>query len=457
MTAERFKERWSQELQRIKKVSRRNVDVLRSQPLLELSGSFGDIGTFIPILIVLTQLNFISASSTLVFSGIANILTGLFFGIPLPVQPMKAIAAVAISAGSDFSDAKLASAGLFVSGVVGLLSLSGLIRWFTRVIPIPIVKGIQVGAGLSLMISAFPLATSADKIQVWFPILCTTLVIFFFFSTRPHMPFVLVLIVAYTLWHILSLVTGVYGIFDQHLRIWAPRLLIPSLGDFGRGTLEAGLGQVPLTTLNSVIAVVFLAEDLFPNVSTPSATLIGLSVCAMNMAGCWFSAMPVCHGSGGLAAQYRFGARSGTSVIFLGVLKLALGLFASEYIITWCNLFPKPVLGFLVFLAGLELAKMGESLNTEGARDLWEQANDEGTNKKFKDVTPSQRMRRWLLMTVTAGTILGTKNDGIGFIAGMALHSAYKAHDSYEARQFSRREGRIRLTEDDESSIAASG
>ncbi|MCF7643722.1 putative sulfate/molybdate transporter, partial [Acinetobacter johnsonii] len=81
------------------------------------------------------------------------------------------------------------------------------------------------------------------------------------------------------------------------------------------------IGQLPLTTLNSIIAVSALAADLLPDLPTPSVTSIGLSVALMNLTGTWFGAMPVCHGAGGLAAQFRFGARSGASVILLGLLK----------------------------------------------------------------------------------------------------------------------------------------
>ena len=133
-------------------VQQYNIKTFYRQPLTEISGSFGDIGTLLPILIALTQTRAISLSSTLVFSGLANILTGLAFGIPLPVQPMKAIAAVALA--QNFNQAEIASAGIFVAAAIGFLSITGLIHWFTESIPIPVVKGIQVGTGLSLTISA---------------------------------------------------------------------------------------------------------------------------------------------------------------------------------------------------------------------------------------------------------------------------------------------------------------
>ena len=120
--------------------------------MLFRSGSLGDLGTFLPIAIALAANGTVSLGSTLVFSGVYNILTGLFFGIPLPVQPMKAIAAVAIA--RTFSAGSIAAAGIIVGACILIFSLTGLLRWFANVIPIPVIKGIQVGAGLSLVISA---------------------------------------------------------------------------------------------------------------------------------------------------------------------------------------------------------------------------------------------------------------------------------------------------------------
>ena len=66
-----------------------NWETLKRSPLAEISGALGDLGTLLPLMIALAVQNSISLSSTLVFSGLWNILTGVIFGIPLPVQPMK--------------------------------------------------------------------------------------------------------------------------------------------------------------------------------------------------------------------------------------------------------------------------------------------------------------------------------------------------------------------------------
>lgn len=66
-----------------------NVATVRHAPLAEISGSLGDLGTLLPLMIALAVQESISLSATLVFSGLWNVLTGVAFGIPLPVQPMK--------------------------------------------------------------------------------------------------------------------------------------------------------------------------------------------------------------------------------------------------------------------------------------------------------------------------------------------------------------------------------
>ena len=452
-----LQEHAQQAKQRFLDVQRYNLRTFRSQPLTEISGSLGDLGTLLPILLALSQ-GYVSLSSTLVFAGLANILTGLFFGIPLPVQPMKAIAAVALARG--FSPAEVSSAGLFVAGVIGFLSFTGLIQWFTRLVPIPVIKGIQAGTGLSLIIYGGQLI----EIQLsshWLDTVVLVIVVLLAFVALlgspmfPRVPFALLILLIGV---ILSLPEG----FDNHapfgFGIWKPYVSIPSPKSFRVGALEAGLGQVPLTTLNSVIAVSFLSADLLPKVQAPSPTEMGLSVMAINLVACWFGAMPVCHGSGGLAAQYRFGARSGASVIFLGLVKLALGLFAGKFTQNIFSEFPKSLLSIMVIAAGLELVNVGESLNTEGARDLKElegdagdeNTGDEGDSPRVKSLPEVERKRRWAVMLITVGGILAFKNDAVGFLAGLLCHWSFKVQDRLELRR-SQREGRIRLGNDSPS------
>ena len=66
---------------------------------MELVGSLGDLGTMLPLAVGMIVLNQMHATNVLVTVGLFYILSGLYFGVPVAVQPMKVIAAYAIAAG----------------------------------------------------------------------------------------------------------------------------------------------------------------------------------------------------------------------------------------------------------------------------------------------------------------------------------------------------------------------
>lgn len=392
-----------------------NWQTLRSSPLGELSGSLGDLGTLLPLIVALTLNESISLPSTLILTGAFNIITAILFGIPLPVQPMKAIASIALA--RDYKLDEMAAAGIGVSAVVAFMGATGILRWLARVVPIPVVKGIQVGAGLSLVLSAGekmfkPLSwTGPSPLDnlLWAAGAALALLVC---TSRPRVPYALIVF-------LLGLLFGSWRLQSTPaIPISVPRfpIVVPDVPTFTRTFFQAALGQLPLTTLNSIIAVSHLSADLLPDVPTPSVTAIGLSVAGMNLVGCWFGAMPACHGSGGLAAQHRFGARSGGSIIILGTAKMLLGIFAGEGLVRLLAGFPKALLGVMVLAAGIELAKVGESLNV-GARDLFD---GEGGTARIPDA--EERRDRWAVMLVTVAGLLAFRNDAVGFIAGMLWH-----------------------------------
>ncbi|CAO2655805.1 Nn.00g046080.m01.CDS01 [Neocucurbitaria sp. VM-36] len=425
---------------RLQRTYRHNVETLKSQPLAEVSGSLGDLGTLLPLMTALVITNSISLPSTLLVTGAANILTGIAFGIPLPVQPMKAIAAVAIA--RNFTLEENSAAGLVVAGLVGLFSVTGLINWANRVTPIPVVKGIQVGAGLSLCLSAgtkmlAPLSWTGPQWSdnlLWALAAALLLLTTFAF---PKMPYALIVFTVGLLLSILAPNRSPSIIPDTDTGI---PILHPSGSDFVKAATTASLGQLPLTLLNSVIAASALASDLLPSPPYPAAptvTELGISVAAINLVGCWFGAMPACHGSGGLAGQFRFGARSGSSIIFLGSIKFLLGIIAfwkSEALVGVLSNIPKSLLGVLILAAGVELAKVGESVNTD-ARDLRVLDGDlSWDGKKVKEIQEREKKERWMVMLVTIAALLTFKNDAVGFIAGLLWHWGFKVTKRVEER-----------------------
>lgn len=412
----------------VRKVNAHNVSILRSQPLSELSGSLGDLGTFLPLLIALassgTTPHQISLSTTLTLTGLYNIITGVLFGIPLPVQPMKAIAAIAVA--KSLSRGEVMAAGIFVSICIGLFSITGVLELVNKWIPVPVVKGIQVGAGLSLVVAAGSKALSelswvgpswADN-RLWLLAVFLLLLTLNLDQKASRFPFALLLTSTGIVFAIILTAQTRHNLPGP--RVWKPGFYMPEAKEWQNGIIDAGIGQLPLTTLNSVIAVVALASDLLPDVPTPTVTAVGLSVAAMNLVGCWFSCMPTCHGSGGLAAQHRFGARSGASIIFLGLIKLILGLVFGNSLTGLLHRFPTAILTVMVVAAGLELASVGETLNsTSRARDL----KHENRSDKISD---SESKERWSVMMITAGLLLAFKNDAVGFLAGMCCHYSYR-------------------------------
>ena len=66
--------------------------------------------------------------------------------------------------------------------------------------------------------------------------------------------------------------------------------------------------------------------------------------------------MPLCHGAGGLAAHYRFGARSAGSNLMIGALFILLALLLGSGALAVLTLLPMAILGVLLVFAGGQLA-----------------------------------------------------------------------------------------------------
>ncbi|KAF4746032.1 hypothetical protein FOZ62_024609 [Perkinsus olseni] len=174
--------------------------------------------------------------------------------------------------------------------------------------------------------------------------------------------------------------------------------------DWLDGILNGGLPQLPLTLLNSVISVCALARELFGDDCRGGSTKhMAVSVGAMNLLGCWFGAMPCCHGCGGLAAQYRFGARTGTSVVMLGLLKLIIGLIFGPQLLHILHVYPGAVLGPMLCIAAAELGVQALKATGNLSRELQD---------------PS--LASWLLF-MTAAACVASGSTGWGFAIGYGL------------------------------------
>ena len=318
----------------------------------EISGSLGDLGTFIPLLVGMSVTNGLDFTSALFFAGLFNIATGLVFSIPMAVQPMKAIAAVAIAERLELH--QILAAGIWTSLIIFILGITGLITLVNRVIPKPVVRGLQLGLGLQLLIRGVQLVRDTGSFWGWdsisVGILGFGLVLAFAASRR--VPSALLLFAAGLG---LALVIRPEAISAIRLGINLPHWVPLAWADFQSSFFRAALPQIPLTTLNSVVAVCALSVDLFPQ--RPAAPRkVAVSVGLMNLISGWFGAMPMCHGAGGLAGQYRFGARSSASILFLGSVKMLLAVFFGGSLLALLHIYPKSIMGVLLGISGLELA-----------------------------------------------------------------------------------------------------
>ncbi|KAK7381612.1 hypothetical protein VNO80_00158 [Phaseolus coccineus] len=375
---------------------------LKTTLFSELSGAVGDLGTYIPIVLALSLVNNLNLTTTLVFTSLYNIATGLLFGLPMPVQPMKSIAAVAISASPPLTVAQISAAGLSVAAVLLLLGATGLMSVLYRYLPLPVVRGVQLSQGLSFAFSAVKyirydqdLAKSkSGPPRPWFALdgvaVALAAVLFLVLTTGagddpPPPPQqeeeenenrvrvsrrlrVLSTVPAALIVFLFGLVLCFVSdpsIFGD-LRFGPSKISVVKITweDFKVGFVSAAIPQIPLSILNSVIAVCKLSGDLFPE-REASAMHVSVSVGVMNFVGCWFGAMPCCHGAGGLAGQYRFGGRSGASVVFLGIAKLVLALVFGNSLGRILGEFPIGILGVLLLFAGIELAMATRDMNTK--------------------------------------------------------------------------------------------
>lgn len=337
----------------------RLANPLRFLDRREVAGAFGDLGTFLPLWLAMVMVCRLDPAISLVLAGLANIVTGCFFRIPIPVQPMKAIAGTAIV--FAMTPGQIATAGMAVAALVLVLAVFGAIDWLNRVIPPIVVRGVQWAVGMQLvavgiritMISDGHLRSWVGSGGLWVAVIAA--LVFWRLRDSRRAPAALVMLaigLVLALWRWEGGWEGPTSVVGGLSFVW------PDLSNWHTSLIGAAVPQVPMTCLNSVVAVCALAAVLLPGKAkraTPKA--VAMSVGIMNLISLPLGGMPLCHGSGGLAAQYRFGARTGASVVFLGVVKVAVGLACAPLAVALVTCFPQALLGVWVAVAGLELIR----------------------------------------------------------------------------------------------------
>ncbi len=330
----------------------------------EVSGAFGDLGTSFPLIVGMIVAASLDATSVLVVFGALQIATGLIYRMPMPVQPLKAVAAIVIA--QHVSADVLFGGGAAIGFLMLLLALTGLLDWIARLVPHVVIRGIQCGLGLQL--ARIAVANYVPSGGAWGYVLAAlafTIVLLLLGHRRfPPAPIVLALGAVYAL-TLGGAGSGALAAAGVHL----PQLHEPGMHDVWQGFILLALPQIPLSLGNSVLATKQVAADLFPEREPLTINRIGLTYAGMNIISAFFSGVPVCHGSGGMAGHYTFGGRTGGSVIIAGAALLTVGVLFGGSFGAIALLFPKPMLGVLLLFEGVAMLSLIRDL-TAVPRDL---------------------------------------------------------------------------------------
>ena len=260
----------------------------------EVSGACGDLGTFIPHVIGAMTVAGLAPAGVLIGFSTFLVSTGLFYGLPLPVQPMKAVSAVILTDG--LKPGEVAAAGLILGIVLLVLGITGWIGRLASAIPQSVSAGLQLGLGLLMGVLGIKLMLETPWIA--FPALAAL----FLLSRIPRCPaaplVLLGAVVAGLATHSISVTQPIS--FTPNL----PHLVIPSWADVWRSLEIAVVPQLSLTLTNAVIVTASLSRELFRDDGLiASERNLALSSGLANILLCPFGAMPMCHGAGGLQAS----------------------------------------------------------------------------------------------------------------------------------------------------------
>jgi MFS superfamily sulfate permease-like transporter len=318
----------------------------------EWSGAFGDIGTDLPLIAGLILTNRFDVTSILILFGLFQLLTALTYRIPMPVQPLKAMAALVLT--QNVAPELLYGGGLAIGLTMLLLTLTGLLQKLSRMIPLTVVRGIQFGLGLSLAQLAVKNYIASEALSGYLLGAFGLILILAFFGNKKYPPAIPVIILGliYTLFFRNGFPHPLFTI-----QMTLPRIHLVSMHDLYWGFILLSLPQLPLSLGNSILATEQTIKDLFPEKKVPLGK-IGLTYSLMNLFAPFFGGIPTCHGSGGLAGHFAFGGRTGGSVIIYGSFYLILGLFFSATAYDWIRLFPLPLLGVLLFIEAVTMMSL---------------------------------------------------------------------------------------------------
>lgn len=351
----------------------------------ELSGAMGDFGTLLPLAVGYISVCGLNPSGLLVMIGLANIFTGLTYRLPIPIEPMKVIAVVAIA--QHWQPSMVYAAGFSMGVLWLLLSATTIMDRVSEITPASVVRGIQVALGVLLAIQAVNMIDGSWLLGL----ICIGIILLL--RKNPYAPAAVILI---------ALGIAIMFVRDQLGTIAFTGPALPSLTTFRpiqvwESMVNAGFAQIPLTATNAIIVTAVMIKAYWPERDV-GVKQLSLSTGVMNLASAFLGGMPMCHGAGGLAGQYYFGARTGGANIIEGTIEVGLGILLATSIANIFTLFPGPIIGSMMLLVGIQLVGFDRKLGY--GREL-------------------------IPLAVTVAVSLLT-NMAFGFLSGMLAHFGLK-------------------------------
>ena len=340
---------------------------------VELAGAFGDLGTLLPIVVGMILINGLSPSTVFLAFGLFYLVTGYYYRLPVPVQPLKAVGAIAIAYPAMITEPVIGAAGIIFGALLLVFALTGIVDTLAKLFTQPVVRGIQLSLGLVFLRKGIELIVSPQvflnghpgrfaeyQINLIIGIIVFALVLGLLDNKK--FPAALVALAA-------GILSGfALGGFNSEALTIGPtpmKVVLPSLQDFWTAAVMLILPQIPLTIGNACVGTADTCCALFPQSSSlPKSTAgrFALTMGIANFPAGFFGAVPMCHGTGGLAAHYRFGARTGGAPVMIGAIFVVMALAFGEFGFALLAMIPNSVLGVLLVFAGLELCPLVRSL-----------------------------------------------------------------------------------------------
>ena len=318
----------------------------------EVAGAFGDIGTDLPLIVGMILAAGLHSASVLVMFAVMQYMTAVRYRMPMPVQPLKAVAVLVIT--QKIAPEVLYGGGLAIGIVMLVLTVSGGITWLARIVPKAVIRGLQLGLGIQLAMLALKDYVQADGARGYLLAAVGFAIVIALFGNRRFPPAIPVILVGVVYAFAFKLSSADFG---NAIGFTLPQIRSVTLDEMMRGFILLALPQIPLSLGNSILATRQVAEDLFPERQI-TVKKLSLTYALMNLVNPFFGGVPTCHGSGGLVGHYTFGARTGGSIIIYGSIFLTLGLFFAAGFQQLVQIFPLPILGVLLFFEAAALIAM---------------------------------------------------------------------------------------------------